>query len=359
MRLTSPEFQRFSRHLRLPGFDESIQMRLKAAHVLVVGAGGLGCPVLQYLRAAGIGRISIIDADRVEASNLQRQILFTPADIGRPKAEVAAARLRELSEFGDVCPIVQRFDAGFESDGAAFDVVVDGTDNFAAKYAIDAYCVRATIPWVFASLYQFVGQLAVFNVMSGGKRSPRLTDLFPTPPGQGVGQNCAEAGVVGAHAGVVGAMQALEVIKVLTGLGQPLAGKLLVIDALSQTYETYSFESESSSRDHAPTLSEHCGTRAESVSWGDAIAAATSATSLLLDVRDSNERVGRAPTQQSLHIPLAELPEKWAALTDHARIDVFCHSGWRSEKAAQFLRGKLGTKTAVHNVAGGMLAYPA
>ncbi|MCB0643088.1 MAG: molybdopterin-synthase adenylyltransferase MoeB [Phaeodactylibacter sp.] len=234
MFLSKAEIQRYARHLNLPGFGLEQQKQLKAGKVLVVGAGGLGCPILQYLAAAGVGRIGIIDHDVVDRSNLHRQILYTEADVGRPKAEVAAERVQALNPHTEV----DCFTTGLSSGNALeifanYDLIIDGTDNFPTRYLINDACLLSEKPLIHGAVSQFEGQVAVFNYLrSDGSRGPNYRDLFPTPPPPEAVPNCAEAGVLGVLPGIIGNLQAIEALKVLLRLGEPLDGQLLLFDAL-------------------------------------------------------------------------------------------------------------------------------
>lgn len=225
--MTIDEIRRYSRHLALPGFLPAHQEKLRQARVLVVGAGGLGSPLLLYLAAAGVGTLGIADPDQVDLSNLQRQILYHTPDIGQPKAQTAADRIRALNPH---CEVVVHPEAIDRSNAleiiSQYDLVADGSDNFPTRYLVNDACVLAGKPLVFASVYRFEGQIAVFN-LSGG---PNYRDLFPTPPPPELIPNCAEGGVLGVLPGVVGAWQAAEVIKIITGIGEVLAGKMMLLD---------------------------------------------------------------------------------------------------------------------------------
>ncbi len=232
---TKEELIRYSRHLILPEFGEPGQLKLKKAKVLVVGAGGLGAPLLLYLTAAGVGTLGIVDFDEVELSNLQRQVLYGQESLGQPKIKAAVERLTALN------PHIQ-FNIYQEKLTSAnaleilkgYDVVADGTDNFPTRYLVNDACVLLGIPNVYASIYRYEGQVAVFNYTGkNGNRGPNYRDLYPTPPPPEMVPNCAEGGVLGVLAGIVGSMQASEVIKVITGTGTVLSGRLLIIDTLS------------------------------------------------------------------------------------------------------------------------------
>jgi sulfur-carrier protein adenylyltransferase/sulfurtransferase len=232
------ELERYSRHLIIPEFNIEGQQKLKAARVLVVGTGGLGAPLLQYLAAAGVGHIGLVDFDVVDASNLQRQVLFGVQDVGKPKVEVAASRLRQLNPYIEVATYNVRFTSENALDiMRGYDVVADGTDNFPTRYLVNDASVILGIPNVYASIYRFEGQASVFNyTLKDGTKGPQYRDLFPSPPPPELVPSCAEGGVLGVLPGILGSIQALEVIKVITGLGDTLVGRLFLLDAA--TFET-------------------------------------------------------------------------------------------------------------------------
>ena len=232
------ELERYSRHLIIPEFNIEGQRKLKEARVLVVGTGGLGAPLLQYLTAAGIGTIGILDFDRVDDSNLQRQVLFTTDDVGKPKVEAARARLAKLNPYVNFEVYDLRLDSSNALDIIAkYDVVADGTDNFPTRYLVNDVCVLLGKVNVYASIFRFEGQASVFNYqLPDGSRGPNYRDLFPTPPPPGLVPSCAEGGVIGVLPGILGSLQANEVIKVVSGVGDPLAGRLFLFDAA--TFET-------------------------------------------------------------------------------------------------------------------------
>lgn len=233
--LNSDEFTRYSRHFNLPDFNIEQQQKLKEARVLVVGAGGLGCPLLLYLTAAGVGHIGIVDPDKVDLSNLHRQVLYRTEDIGQLKAVKAKEHLTDINPNVDIEVYPYLLDNKNALDLIAqYDLVADGTDNFPSRYLINDACVICNKTNVFASIYQFEGQVSVFNaLMIGDVRSPNYRDLYPTPPPPNTIPDCAEGGVLGVLAGIVGTLQSLEVIKLITGIGQPLVAQLLLYDALS------------------------------------------------------------------------------------------------------------------------------
>ncbi|MEL6988881.1 MAG: molybdopterin-synthase adenylyltransferase MoeB [Bacteroidota bacterium] len=229
------ELERYSRHIIIPEFNIEGQKKLKQAKVLVVGTGGLGAPLLQYLTAAGVGTIGIVDFDTVDESNLQRQVLFATSDVGRPKVEVAKERLENLNphiHFNIYNTYLNSLNAlDIIKD---YDIVADGTDNFPTRYLVNDACVLLDKVNVYASIFRFEGQASVFNYEDkNGKRGPNFRDLFPTPPPPGLVPSCAEGGVLGVMPGILGSIQANEVIKVISGLGEPLAGRLFLFDAAS------------------------------------------------------------------------------------------------------------------------------
>ncbi|WP_154795596.1 ThiF family adenylyltransferase [Occultella kanbiaonis] len=233
--LTRADSERLARHLMLPQVGEDGQRRIMAAKVAVVGAGGLGSPVLQYLAAAGIGTIAIIDDDVVERSNLQRQVLHTVADLGRRKVDSAAERITEIAPQATLIKHAVRLDAyNAEQYLAGYDVVLDGTDNFTTRYAVNDTCARLGIPLVWASIFQFDAQISVFWSRPPAPATPvTLRDLFPQAPPEGSVPSCAEAGVLGVLCGQVGSVMAAEALKLIAGFGEPLLGRVLVVDALN------------------------------------------------------------------------------------------------------------------------------
>src|SRR5471032_2596782 len=223
------ELRRYSRHLLIPEVGLAGQEKLSAARILCVGAGGLGSPVLAYLAAAGVGRIGIVDDDSVDVTNLQRQILFTTADVGAPKATVAAQRLHALNPQIAIDPITMRLDASNARELVRlYDVVIDGTDTFESRYLINDACVLEGKPDVYGSIFRFDGQVSVFGAPGG----PCYRCLYPEPPPPELVPNCAEGGVLGVLAGIIGTWQASEALKLVLGIGTPLVGRLMLVDAL-------------------------------------------------------------------------------------------------------------------------------
>jgi adenylyltransferase/sulfurtransferase len=241
--LSSTELARYRRHLALPGFGAEAQQKLKDARVLVVGVGGLGAPLLSYLVAAGVGTVGLVDFDVVAASNLHRQVLFTEDDVGRLKTEVAAERLGRQNPHVRLRVHNLKLSAsnalGVIRD---YDIVADGSDNFATRYLVNDACVLLGKVNAYAAIFRFEGQVAVFNYPDArGERSPNYRDLFPQPPLPDTVPSCAAGGVLGVLPGMVGSMQANEVIKIIAEIGEPLAGRLLLLDALSMATRTLTF----------------------------------------------------------------------------------------------------------------------
>jgi len=363
MPLTAAELRRYSRHLLLPEFGEEAQLRLKAGRVLIVGAGGLGSPAALYLAAAGVGVIGLVDYDTVDETNLQRQILYGTSDVGRSKLERAEARLR------DVNPLVaiERVDEPFSPANArrlveAFDVVVDGSDNFPTRYLVNDACVMTGTPNVYGSVSRFEGQLSVFAAPGG----PCYRCLHPEPPPTGLIPSCAEGGVLGVLPGVIGTMQATEAIKLLTGIGEPLVGRLLLYDALGMRMRQIVLPRDAD----CPVCSDHPTIR-ELVAY-EPVCAPTRAAApdeltvddlrawrregrahVLIDVREPFEH-RESRIEGAELIPLATVRDAIGRLPVDRPIVVHCRSGARSARAVVVLRE---AGLDAHNLAGGILAW--
>jgi adenylyltransferase/sulfurtransferase len=352
--------RRYSRHLLIPEVGLQGQQRLAAARVLCVGAGGLGSPVLQYLAAAGVGRIGVVDDDAVDESNLQRQTIFATSDIGRSKAQVAAQRVVEINPLVSADPIAVRFGEGNARDLVRlYDVVVDCTDRFETRYLINDACSLENKPDVYASIFRFDGQVSVF----ARNRGPCYRCVFPQPPPAGSVPTCAEGGVLGVLAGIVGTLQANEALKLILGIGEPLIGRLLLIDALG----TRMREVEIDRDPECPLCGAHASiTQARlmqpelqplDVDEIDAAAleeALTEAT--LLDLREPHEAILGVPGG-AVHIPASELPARMHELDSAKRYVVACRVGQKSLWGARLLRDA-GFRRIVH-LRGGLLAYAA
>ncbi len=356
--LTARELRRYSRHLLIPEIGLSGQERLATARVLVVGAGGLGSPVLQYLAAAGVGRIGIADDDVVDETNLQRQTLFVTSDIGRPKAEAAAERVRAINPFVGADAIGARFEQrNARALVALYDVVLDCSDRFPTRYLVNDACVLEGKPDVYASIFRFDGQVAVFT-----RDGPCYRCLYPEPPPSMSVPTCAEGGVLGVLAGIVGAWQANEALKLLLGIGEPLVGRLMLIDALSARTREVHFQ-----RDvrcvlcgESPKLDDAIEIRDEEQESIEEIDACELRAALqewrLLDVREPHEAVlGVLPG--ALHIPASRLDASLHELDSAQRYIVACRVGVKSRWATRRLREAGFTR--VRHLRGGLLAYAA
>ena len=235
-----PSIERYGRQMTIPTFGVAGQQKLQSAKVLMIGAGGLGCPVLQYLVAAGVGKVGIVDHDLVSLSNLHRQVLYRTEDIGKPKATVAKSTLERLNPEVEIVALADQVNSENIVDILSdYDLILDGTDNFEARYLISDACVALQKTLIFGAVSQFEGQVAVFNALQkDGTRGANYRDVFPDPPGENEVRNCAEAGVLGVLPGIIGAMMANEAIKWITGVGQPMSNRILTYNALNnQTYE--------------------------------------------------------------------------------------------------------------------------
>jgi sulfur-carrier protein adenylyltransferase/sulfurtransferase len=369
--LTVEEVRRYSRHLIIPDVGKTGQRRLKNARVLVVGAGGLGSPALLYLAAAGVGTLGIVDFDVVDESNLQRQIIHGQSDIGRPKAVSAMESIHEVNPLVNVVLHEERLD----SDNAMqifepYDLIVDGTDNFATRYLVNDACVLLGKPYVWGSIYRFDGQASVFWAEYG----PCYRCLYPEPPPPGMVPSCAEGGVLGVLCASIGSIQVNEAIKVITGIGEPLIGRLMIYDALEMNYRTVRVrkDPECPVCGKNPTITElidyeeFCGTVSEDAQ--KAAAGSTITATELKDMLDHGEDIFlidvREPNEYEIvSIPGAVLIPKGEFLSGAAlerlpqdkRIVLHCKSGQRSAEALAVVKDA-GFSDAVH-VGGGVLAW--
>ncbi|MBB1286598.1 molybdopterin-synthase adenylyltransferase MoeB [Flavisolibacter sp. BT320] len=356
-------YERYQRQMILKGFGPEGQEKLQKSSVLVVGAGGLGCPALQYLVAAGVGSIGIVDNDVVSLHNLHRQVLFTTTDIGREKAEVAAQRLTQMNPDISIAAFPVRLTNQNALDIIGdFNLVLDATDNFATRYIINDACVLLNKPLVYGAISQFEGQVAVFNA---GKGSVNYRDLFPQSPEPGSVLNCAEAGVLGVLPGIIGTMQATEVIKLLTGMGKPLVNQLFTYNAL--TNDSYVFElfpKEETSRLLPTTETEFqkmdyewlCEAPAveeiDRIAFNELLHRTNAAA---IDVRKENE-LPEITEFNHQKIPLSLLKENLSSITADTVI-FFCQSGKRSLQAAKLLSATFGQRKKVYSLKGGILQW--
>jgi molybdopterin/thiamine biosynthesis adenylyltransferase/rhodanese-related sulfurtransferase len=369
--LTKAEVERYSRHLIIPDVGMTGQKRLKNAKVLVVGAGGLGSPALLYLAAAGVGTLGILDFDTVDESNLQRQVIHGQSDVGKSKAVSAAESIAEVNPYVTVNLHTERLDSGNALEiFAPYDLILDGTDNFATRYLVNDACVLLGKPYVWGSIYRFEGQASVFwaDPAPGGREGVQYRDLYPEPPPPGMVPSCAEGGVLGVLCASIGSIMVTEAIKLITGIGETLLGRLMVYDALEMTYRTVKIRKDPAGEPITGLIDYEafCGTLSD-----DAASAASNHTIsardlkakmdagedfLLVDVREPNEyEIVSIPG--SVLIPKGDIlsGEALASLPQNRPLVLHCKSGARSAEALAVLH-KAGFADAVH-VGGGVLAW--
>ena len=359
---TKEELARYNRQIIIPEFGIEAQKKLKAAKVLVIGSGGLGSPLLLYLAAAGVGTLGIVDLDVVDDSNLQRQVLFGVQDIGIPKVEAAKIRLKQLNPHIKI----KTYNTQFTSKNALeiikdYDVVADGTDNFPTRYLVNDASVLAGIPNVYASIFQFEGQVSVFNYTDkNGTKGPNYRDLYPTPPDPGLIPNCAEGGVLGVLPGIIGSLQANEVIKVITGVGEPLSGRFFVFDALTFETRTLKITKRANSTEIKELIDyeQFCGISAiekpvkeistlELENW-----ISNGEDFQIIDVRETSEY---EQINIGAHlIPLGEVIARNHEIEREKKVVIHCRSGARSAKAIRQLE-EIGFDN-LYNLKGGILA---
>lgn len=363
--LSSAEIARYARHIAIPEFGLQGQEKLKAGRVLVIGSGGLGSPVLLYLAAAGVGHIGIVDFDTVDDSNLQRQVLFTTDDIGKSKAETAKERLIALNPHLDIVVYKTRFTRENALELIAnYDVVADGTDNFPTRYLVNDACVLAGKVNVYASIFQFEGQVSVFNYpQADGTRGPNYRDMFPEPPPPGLVPNCAEGGVLGVLPGIIGSMQASEVIKVLTGVGEPLTGRLFLFDAASFTTRILKVQKSPDTKiTELINYEQFCGIESptelrpvKEVSVQELYDLQVQGADFqLIDVREPHEFA--AANIDGELIPLGTVSAAAHRIAKDKKVVVHCRSGVRSAKAIRELEDLFGFEN-LYNLKGGILAW--
>jgi sulfur-carrier protein adenylyltransferase/sulfurtransferase len=367
--LSNEEILRYSRHLIMPEVGMEGQLKLKRAKVLLVGTGGLGAPLGLYLAAAGVGRIGVVDFDKIDFTNLQRQVMFGTSDVGRPKIEAATERMSSIN------PEIRldRYETALTSENALdimrdYDIVVDGTDNFPTRYLVNDACVLLGKPNVYGSIFRFEGQASIFGAPGG----PCYRCLYPEPPPPGLVPSCAEGGVLGVLPGIIGSIQAMETLKLILGKGEPLIGRLLLFDALGMKFRELKLRK----NPNCPVCGEHptvtklidyvefCGIRGEE-------AAAPASTVPEITPRELKSRLDRGDDIYVLDvrepheyqicnigghlIPLGDLSRRVNELDSSREIVAHCRSGKRSAEAAEFLR-KAGFKK-LWNLKGGILAW--
>ncbi|RZK17846.1 MAG: molybdenum cofactor biosynthesis protein MoeB [Pedobacter sp.] len=363
---SNQERSRYNRHIIIPDFGIKSQEKLAKSKVLIVGAGGLGSPLALYLAAAGIGEIGVLDCDVVEDSNLQRQVLFDTDSLGKSKSFEAMIRLKRLNPYIKV----RAHDVKLTTENALdllqdYDVIADGTDNFPTRYLVNDACVILNKINVYASIYQFEGQVSVFNYLNAdGTRGPNYRDLFPVPPDPSRVQNCSEAGVLGVLPGIIGSMQALEVIKVLAQIGDVLCGKFYTFNALSFESMTYNikknFDNELIIKSGLIDYEQFCGMPAiekklkevnpsEIHEWQQQGLAVQ-----IIDVREPFEyelvNIGGEL------VPLSTVLDNRAKISNVARVVVLCKMGGRSRSAIKLLEEKYGLPN-LYNLRGGIINY--
>jgi adenylyltransferase/sulfurtransferase len=364
--LTTPEAQRYSRHLVLPEVGPEGQRRLKGSSVVVVGVGGLGIPAVLYLTAAGVGRIGLVDDDTVEMPNLQRQVLFGEADIGRRKVEVAAERLHQVNPNVEVVAYERKLDSGNALKVIQdYEVVIDGTDNLPSRYLVNDACVLLGKPDVYASALGFDGQASVFFALLG----PCYRCLSPDPPPLDSVKSCEDAGVLGVLPGIMGGIQAVQAIHILLGIGSPLVGRLLVFNGLDTSFDEVRIKKDTACKVCGPNptvtrlidYEEFCGVKGRARPVEFDMTALTLKASIdagekvvLVDVREPYE-YELCHLKGARLLPLGQLPARMVELDKEGEIVVYCHVGVRSTQAVSILR-RAGFSN-VRNLRGGIDAW--
>lgn len=346
-----PDFSRYSCQIALPGFNEDTQRALQSAKVLIVGAGGLGCPAAQYLTAVGVGTLGIADFDVVSVSNLHRQILYTPADEGEKKVFVVCQKLQAQNP--DIKLVAH--DIKITSDNvmdiiSQYDIIVDGTDNFETRYLLNDVCVIANKPIVYGAIYQFEGQAAVWNTTNAdGSKSPNYRDLFPAVDAMQI-PNCADGGVIPTLAGIIGCIQANEVIKYVTKTGELLAGKVMIFDAL--TLQSRVIKIGRATKTHITSLQLTVDIPMMTVT--EVKQALKNGTISLVDIRTDQERDGI--NIGGIHFEGDEIDDHIDYLTNPTIKVLYCSSGKRSGEAVKLIRQKY-PQAKVYSLDGGLKAW--
>lgn len=370
--LTSNELERYSRHLVIPEVGKHGQLKLKAASVLILGAGGLGSPISMYLAAAGVGRIGIVDFDELSYSNLQRQVLYSTNDVGHLKTELAKERLNEINPNIEITLYNERLTRDNALDILRdYDIIADGTDNFATRYLVNDACVILGKPFVYGSILRFDGQVSFFEPVHG----PCYRCLYPEPPAPGDTPNCADGGVMGVLPGIIGSLQANEVIKYILGKGEMLNGRLLLIDALNMKFrevkfakdpacpvcgsdpvitELIDYEQFCNNINSKENMTEHNEWEITVEEYKQRVDSGEKV--YLLDIREPHERdishIG------GVLIPMSELPERMNELPQDkdTEIIVYCRTGNRSHHVTLYLKDNIGYSN-VKNLLGGIHAW--
>lgn len=331
--LSEEEKDRYSRHLILDGFGEEAQLKLRSSKVLVIGAGGLGSPALLYLAAAGVGTIGIIDDDTVSESNLQRQVLFSSEDVGDAKVFVAEQKL----ELQNPYIAIESYYGRITKENAlsiieGYDLVLDGSDNFATRYLLNDACVILNKPLVYGAIHKFEGQVSVFNYKNG----PTYRCLFPEPPSEGEMPACGEIGVIGVLPGIIGTWQATEAIKIITGIGEPLSGKLLSFDLLTNAVSAIEFEPNPENKNIKSLGEYEISCVNDTLSYAILKQIIEEQDIQLIDVRERKEYEEK--NLNGINIPMTELERRIAELNPDLLTVVHCKSGVRSKQAIQIIK---------------------
>ena len=363
--LIPAEKERYQKHLNLPEIGLTGQLKLKNSRVLVVGAGGLGCPVLLYLTAAGVGTIGVIDPDDVDLSNLQRQVLYTTDEVGKPKAKIAVSHLKRLNPDLAFDTFTMALDiSNARSIIEGYDIVVDCTDNFKVRYLVNDVCVLLNKPFVYGAIHRFEGQVAVLNADLGdGKRGPTYRCLFPDYPNEIEIPNCNDTGVLGVLPGVVGTLQANEVIKLVTGIGQSLSEQLLMIDLLTMNQHKIKTKRLADAEELARQGLIAAGAKPTPTSTGPqkmsvqelADRLTNGESVFLLDVRERPE-YDLCHLEGAVHIPVGMIPNNRRRIPTDRPVVVYCHHGIRSANVAQYLYAQDGLIN-LYNLDGGINAW--
>jgi sulfur-carrier protein adenylyltransferase/sulfurtransferase len=363
--LTVDEVARYSRHLIIPDVGVTGQKRLKNAKVLVVGAGGLGSPALLYLAAAGVGTLGIVDFDVVDESNLQRQVIHGVSDVGRSKAESARDSIREINPYVEVVLHQERLESGNALDVfRPYDLILDGTDNFATRYLVNDACVLLGKPYVWGSIYRFEGQASVFWDEYG----PNYRDLYPDPPPPGMVPSCAEGGVLGVLCASIGSIMVTEAIKLITGIGEPLLGRLMVYDALEMSYRTIKVRKDPAGQPITELIDYElfCGVVSDEAQ--QAAADSTISAQDLKDMLDAGKEPYLVDVREPVEYEIVKIPggvlipkdrilsgEALAELPQDQPLVLYCRTGVRSAEALAAVKAA-GFRDAVH-VRGGVTAW--
>jgi sulfur-carrier protein adenylyltransferase/sulfurtransferase len=355
--LSEAEIRRYSRQIKLDSLGINGQERLKQSKVLVVGAGGLGTPVIQYLSAAGIGTLGIIDYDQVSESNLHRQVLFALADVGKPKTEIISKKIKEINPFVNIYLYQEKLGTDNALEIIAdFDLIIDGTDNFATRYIINDACLILDKPFIYGAIHKSEGQVTVFNLKTeSGENGPTYRCLFPEPPEQSAVPNCAEVGVLGILPGIIGSFQANEAIKIITRSGNILNGELLIMDVADMVFRKLKFKRKSDYKniqklvDYGMTCE---NPEIKSISVEELQRLMLKEEIQIIDVREVQE-VEICKIEPALHIPLGSIPDHLNNISKDKKVVVYCHYGMRSASAIKYIAKETGLKN-LYNLEGGI-----